>query len=70
MSVQEIKQQIDQLSVEEQLQLESFLKTRRVAEKSGFRDRVEAAHRRIDAGEAVSSAQLRALLAQQQPAAS
>ena len=69
MSVQQIKQ-IDRLTVEEQLQVESFLKAKRVAEKAEFQQRVEAAHRRIDAGEVVSSAQLRALLAKQQRAAS
>lgn len=68
--MQEIKHQIDRLTVEEQLQIESFLKAKRVTEKVEFQQRVEAAHRRIDSGEIVSSAQLRALLAKQQRAAS
>lgn len=70
MSVQEIKLQIERLSVDELLQLESFLKARRVAETPGFRARIEQAHARMDRDEAVSAAELRALLAKQHPAAS
>ena len=62
MSVLEIKHQIERLTPDEQSQLESFLKARRLAESPGFRDRVGAAHRRSAAGEAVTAAQLRALL--------
>ena len=67
MSVQEIQSQIDKLSAEEQLQVEAFLKTRRLANSTAFRAKVEAAHGRMDAGEAVTAAQLRAML--KQPAA-
>jgi hypothetical protein len=69
MSVQDIKEQISQLSVEDQLQLEAFLKAKLVTSRAGFHDRVESAHRRMDSGEAISSAQLRALLAREKPAA-
>ena len=69
MSVQEIKEQIHRLSTEEQMQLEAFLKSKRVTENAGFQKRVAAAHQRMDAGEHISSSQLRSLLAQQQPAA-
>jgi hypothetical protein len=70
MSVQEIKHQIDLLTVEEQLQLESFLRAKRVAESAHFQQRIEEAHRRMNAGEGVSSIQLRTLLAQQHSATS
>jgi len=69
MSFGEIKREIDRLSLEERQQLESFLKAKRSAELPTFRSRVEAAHRRMDAGDAVSSAELRALLNIPQPAA-
>ena len=62
MSVLEIKHQIERLSPDEQAELESFLKARRVAESPGFSERAHAAHRRMDAGEAISSGQLRDLL--------
>jgi hypothetical protein len=70
MSVQEIKEKIEQLSAQEQSQLESFLKTKRCAEAPLHRERIEAAHGRIDQGESVTSAQLRALLAKHHAAAS
>jgi hypothetical protein len=69
MSVQEIQSQISRLSAEEQLQVEAFLKTRRLANSSEFRARVDAAHRRMDAGESVSADQLRAMLKPMLPAA-
>ena len=62
MSVLEIKHQIERLTPDEQSQLESFLNTKRLGESPEFRGRVTAAHRRFDAGEAISSAQLRELL--------
>ncbi len=68
MSVQEIQSQIAKLSAEEQLQVEAFLKTRRLANSKEFRAKIEAAHRRMDAGEAVTAAQLRALLKKADPA--
>ena len=68
MSVEEIKHQIDLLTAEEQLQLESFLRAKRVAESARFQQRLEEAHRRMNAGEGVSSVQLRAILARQHPA--
>jgi hypothetical protein len=67
MSVQEIKSQFDHLSTDERDQLESCLKTMRLAESPGFRARVDAAHRRMDAGEQVTSAQLRAMLKAETP---
>ena len=67
MSVQEIQSVIAKLSAEEQLQLEAFLKTRRLANSAAFRERIEAAHRRMDEGEAVTAAQLRAMLKQPTP---
>lgn len=70
MSVQEIKRQLEQLTAEEQQQVESFLKARRIAESAEYRQRVAAAHERMDRGEGVSSAELRAILARQQSAAS
>ena len=69
MSVQEIQSQISRLSAEEQLQVEAFLKTRRLANSSEFRVRVDAAHRRMDAGESVSANQLRAMLKPMLPVA-
>jgi hypothetical protein len=62
MSVLEIKSQFDRLTADERDQLESCLKTMRLAESPTFRARVDAAHRRMDAGEQVTSAQLRAML--------
>jgi hypothetical protein len=70
MSFREIKQEIERLSPQEQEQLESFLKARRVAAAPEFRTKVEAAHRRMDGGEAVSAEQLRALLKLPRSAAS
>jgi hypothetical protein len=70
MSVLEIKHQIERLTPDEQSQLESFLKARRLAESPDFRERVSAAHRRSAAGEAITSAQLRALLHARSTAAS
>lgn len=70
MSVQELKRQIAQLSVAEQTELESFLKAKRVADAAGYRVAVEAAHRRMDDGEAISSSELRALLQRGNQAAS
>lgn len=62
MSVQEIKSQVALLPAGERDQLESYLKVLRLAESPDFRARVDAAHRRMDAGEQVTSAQLRAML--------
>ena len=62
MGLQEIKQQIAGLSSDDQAQLESYLKAMRTARAPGFQERVAAAHGRMDAGEAVSSAELRAML--------
>ena len=69
MSVQEIQSQIAKLSAEEQLQVEAFLKTRRLTNSTAFRAKIEAAHCRMDAGEAVTAMQLRAMLKQPAPAA-
>jgi hypothetical protein len=68
MSVQEIKSEIARLSPSERSELESFLRAKRVAEQPGFREKVDAAQRRMDAGEAVNAVQLRAML-QANPAA-
>ena len=69
MSVQDIKEQISQLTIDEQLQVEAFLKAKLVTSRTGYRNRVDAAHHRMDAGDSISSDQLRALLGRQQPAA-
>ncbi|MBI5771852.1 MAG: hypothetical protein HZA93_29035 [Verrucomicrobia bacterium] len=63
MSVQEIKQQIATLSLDDQAQLESYLRVTRAARAPGFQEHIEAAHRRMDAGQAISSSELRAMLA-------
>lgn len=68
MSVQEIQSQVMRLSAEEQLQVKAFLKTRRLANSAEFSARVDAAHRRMDAGESVSANQLRAMLKPLPPA--
>jgi len=70
MSVQEIKTQVSRLPVGERDELASYLKTLRLAESPEFRARVDAAHRRMDAGEQVTSAQLRAMLKPENPPAS
>ncbi len=62
MSVQEIKSQVALLPADERDQLESYLKVLRLARSPQFRVRVDEAHRRMDAGEVVTSAQLRAML--------
>jgi hypothetical protein len=67
MSVQEIQSQIAKLSAEEQFQLEAFLKTRRLANSIAFREKIEAAHSRMDAGNAVTATELRAMLKQPDP---
>ena len=69
MSVQEMKHQLERLSSDERSELESFLRAKRVAERPGFRDKVAAAQQRMDAGEAVTAAQLRALRQANPPAA-
>lgn len=61
-SVQDIKRHLEKMSPDERSELESFLKAKRAAERPGFREKVEAAQRRMDAGGAVSAADLRELL--------
>jgi len=62
MSFREIKQEIERLSPQEREQLESYLKAKRVADSPGFRSGIDGVHARMDSGQAVSSAELRALL--------
>ncbi len=64
-----MKHQLERLSSDERSELESFLRAKRVAERPGFRDKVAAAQQRMDAGEAVTAAQLRALRQANPPAA-
>jgi len=68
MNVREVKRESARLSPSERSDLESFLRAKRVAERPEFRERVAAARRRMDAGEMVTTVQLRALLRAHSPA--
>jgi hypothetical protein len=68
MSVQEIKMQLERMSPGERSELESFLRAKRIVERPGYQEKVAVAQHRMDAGQAVTAAELRALL-QANPAA-
>lgn len=61
-SVQEIKRHLERMSPDERSELESFLRAKRVAERPEFRQKVDAAQRRMEAGAAISASDLRKLL--------
>jgi hypothetical protein len=69
MSVQELKTRLERMSAHERSEVESFLKAKRVADRPGFRERMVAAQRRMDAGEILTAAELRKLLQANPPAA-
>jgi hypothetical protein len=69
MSVQEVKSQLERMSPLERSELEAFLRAKRVADRPGFVDRVAEARRRMDAGDAVSAVELRAMLEANPPPA-
>lgn len=62
MSVQELKVQLEQMSLGDRSELESFLRAKRVVDRPEFRERIAAAQQRMDAGQAVTAAELRAML--------
>jgi len=57
------------MSAHERSEVESFLRARRVAERPGFREKVAAAQRRMEAGKLVTASELRSLLQANPPAA-
>lgn len=61
--------QLERMSPAERSELESFLRAKRAVDRPGFREKVAAAQSRMDAGEAVTAAQLRALLQAHPPVA-
>lgn len=63
-----MKTQLERMSPGERSELESFLRAKRVVDRPGFRERIAAAQQRMDAGQAVSAAELRALLETNPPA--
>ena len=69
MSVQEMKDQLERMSPVERSELEAFLRAKRVVDRPGFSDRVAEAQRRMDAGDAVTAAELRAMLEANPPPA-
>jgi len=62
MSVQEMKIQLERMSPGERSELESFLRAKRAVDHPHFPGKVAAAQKRMDEGQAVSAAELRALL--------
>lgn len=64
-----MKTQLEQMSPGERSELESFLRTKRVVDRPGFRERVAAAQQRMDAGQVVTAAELRARLQANPPVA-
>lgn len=64
-----MKKQLERMSAGDRSEVEAFLAARRIGERSGFRERVAAAQRRMDGGDAVSAAELRALLQANSPVA-
>ena len=68
MNVQVMKRQMERLSPIERAEIESFLKTKRIAETSAFQQRFAAAQGRMDEGIAINSIELRAILNTNPPA--
>ncbi|HWA26258.1 MAG TPA: hypothetical protein VG734_11385 [Lacunisphaera sp.] len=64
-----MKLQLERMSPGERSELESFLRAKRAAEQPGFHDKIAAAQRRMDGGQAVTAAELRALLQANPPVA-
>ena len=62
MSVQEMKVQMERMSPDDRSELESFLRAKRVVDRPGFHEKLSAAQQRMDAGQAVTAAELRTLL--------
>lgn len=64
-----MKRQLERMSPSERSELESFLRAKRAVDRPGFRERVVAAQQRMDAGQVVTAAELRALLRTNPPVA-
>jgi hypothetical protein len=68
MSVAEVKEQIEQLSPAEREELALFIRAKQLIESPEYRERIDHAHREIDAGQFVTLAQLKELIAKNQAA--
>jgi hypothetical protein len=60
MSVQEIQAQLGNLTPQELTDVERHIRVLRVITAPGYKERIAAAHRRMDAGEGVSSEEFEA----------
>lgn len=68
MSVAEVKEQIERLSPADREELVQFLRARLLIDSPEYRERVMRAEREIDAGQYVTLAQLKELVAKNQAA--
>lgn len=69
MSLTEVKEQIQRMSLEERAEVEKLLRMMRVVENPEYRSKVEQAEAEMNAGLKVTRAQLEAELAKRRAAA-
>ena len=68
MSFAEVKEQVERLTPSERAELAALLRAKQLIESPTYRERIERAHREIDAGQFVTLEQLKELIAKNQAA--
>ena len=68
MSFAEVKEQVERLTPTEREELAALLRAKQLIDTPAYRERIERAHREIDAGHFVTLEQLKELIARNQAA--